>query len=307
MTNGISFQEHRFSSSDGLQLYARDYGHADPQTAASLPVVCLPGLSRNSRDFHRLAMQLSTHPQRPRRVITLDYRGRGLSDWDTDKSRYQLPVEAQDVLSACENLGIAKAIFIGTSRGGLTLHFLAAMRPALLAGIVLNDIGPVIEIAGLLQIRHYLQPQQPLQSFEQAIESLKRTHGAAFPALDDDDWADMAQAIFREKDGVIAADFDPALIEPLKSIDADTQVPDLWALYQGFQTMPLMVIRGENSNILSEATVLEMGKRHPGLKVVTAAGQGHAPLLHRPDLLTDMTAFIDGISQGRRPTGGFTR
>ena len=117
----------------------------------------------------------------------------------------------------------------------------------------------------------------------------------------------MAQAIFREKDGVIAADFDPALIEPLKSIDADTQVPDLWALYQGFQTMPLMVIRGENSNILSEATVLEMGKRHPGLKVVTAAGQGHAPLLHRPDLLTDMTAFIDGISQGRRPTGGFTR
>ncbi|MDW5317997.1 alpha/beta hydrolase [Rhizobium sp. PL01] len=294
-TSKTSFQEHRFSASDGLQLYARDYGYDDPRTVAALPIVCLPGLSRNSRDFHLLATRLSTHPDNPRRVIALDYRGRGFSDWDTDKSRYQLPVEAQDVLSACAALEIARAIFIGTSRGGLILHLLATLHPALLAAVVLNDIGPVIEIAGLLQIRQYLEAQQPPQSWQEAIESLKRVHGAAFPALDDPDWEDMAQAIFRKKSGMIVADFDPALIEPLKSIDSSTPVPDLWELYQGFQTMPLMVIRGKNSSILSQATFTEMGQRHPDMKSVTAAGQGHAPLLHRPDLLAEIAAFINTI------------
>ncbi|MCV9997664.1 alpha/beta hydrolase [Pararhizobium sp. YC-54] len=291
-----SFQERRFSASDGLQLYARDYGHDDPGTAALLPIVCLPGLSRNSRDFHLLAMQLSTHPEKPRRVVALDYRGRGLSGWDSDKSRYQLPVEAEDVLSACAALDISRAIFIGTSRGGLILHLLAAMRPALLGAVVLNDIGPVIEINGLIQIRQYLQAQPALHTWEEAIDNLKRVHGTAFPALDDADWQDMALAIFREKGGMIVADFDPALIEPLKSMDANTPVPDLWALYQGFQPMPLMVIRGENSSILSQATLVEMAKRHPGMTSVTAAGQGHAPLLHRPDVIAEITAFIDSRS-----------
>ncbi len=294
-TTRTSCQEHRFSASDGLQLYARDYGHDDSRTAVALPIVCLPGLSRNSRDFHLLATKLSTSSEKPRRVIALDYRGRGFSDWDTDKSRYQLPVEAEDVLSACANLDIARAIFIGTSRGGLILHLLASMRPELLAAVVLNDIGPVIEIAGLLQIRQYLEAQQALNSWDEAVESLKRLHGTAFPALEESDWRDMAEAIYRQKNGMIVADFDPALIEPLKSMDADTLLPDLWALYQGFQAMPLMVIRGENSSILSQLTFAEMGQRHPGMKSVTAAGQGHAPLLHRPDLFAEITAFIDRI------------
>ena len=294
-TTKTSFQEHRFSASDGLQLYARDYGHHDPRTATSLPIVCLPGLSRNSRDFHLLATALSIHPEKPRRVIALDYRGRGFSDWDTDKSRYQLPVEAEDVLSACANLDITRAIFIGTSRGGLILHLLATLRPALLAAVVLNDIGPVIEITGLLQIRQYLEEQQPLRLWEQAIESLKQVHGAAFPALDEADWRDMAEAIYRQKSGMIIADFDPALTQPLKNMDANTPLPDLWALYQGFQAIPLMVIRGENSTILSQATFAEMGQRHPDMKSVAAAGQGHAPLLHRPDMFAEITTFIDRI------------
>ncbi|OBZ96461.1 hydrolase [Pararhizobium polonicum] len=298
MTNtiGTSFEERRFSASDGLQLYARDYGHDDPKTRGSLPIVCLPGLSRNSRDFHLLATQLTRQPERPRRVVTLDYRGRGCSSWDPDKSHYQLPVEASDVLTACAVLDIGRAIFIGTSRGGLILHLLAAMRPALLGGIVLNDIGPVIEIAGLLLIRQYLEAQQVLSSWEEATESLRCVHGTAFPALDAADWADMTTAIFREKDGKIIADFDPALIEPLRSMDANTPMPDLWALYDGFKTMPLMAIRGENSSILSPATFAEMALRHPDMTSVIAHGQGHAPLLHRPDLFAEITAFIDGIS-----------
>lgn len=298
MTHPIetSFQERRFLADDGLQLYARDYGRADRHTAALLPIICLPGLSRNSRDFHLLATRLCTHPEKPRRVVALDYRGRGLSDWDGDKSRYQLAIEAEDVLTACAALDIARAIFIGTSRGGLILHLLAAMRPALLGAVVLNDIGPVIEIDGLLQVRHYLEAQQVLFSWEEATENLKKVHGMAFPALDDADWRDMAQAIFREKDGMIIADFDPALIEPLRTLEATTAVPDLWELYAGFQPIPLMAIRGENSTILSQVTFAEMAKRHPGMKSVTAMGQGHAPLLHHPELLAEIMTFIDRIS-----------
>lgn len=298
MTNTIrtNYEERRFSAGDGLQLYARDYGHDDPRTKASLPIVCLPGLSRNSRDFHLLATQLSTHPEKPRRVVALDYRGRGLSAWDPDKSHYQLPVEAEDVLTACAVLDIPQAIFIGTSRGGLILHLLAAMRPALLGGVVLNDIGPVIEVAGLLLIRQYLEAQKVLHSWEEAIENLQKVHGAAFPTLDQADWGDMAEAIFREKDGRIVADFDPALIEPLRSIDVNTPASDLWALYEGLKPVPLMAIRGENSTILSQATFAEMAGRHPGMKSVTAQGQGHAPLLHRPELFIEITAFINGIS-----------
>jgi pimeloyl-ACP methyl ester carboxylesterase len=291
-----SFQERRFLAKDGLQLYARDYGRDDPRTEASLPIVCLPGLSRNSRDFHLLATGLATHPEKPRRVVALDYRGRGFSDWDADKSRYQLAIEAEDVLTTCAALDIARAIFIGTSRGGLILHLLAAMHPALLGAVVLNDIGPVIEIDGLLQIRHYLGTQQALLSWEEATENLKNVHGTAFPILDDADWRDMAQAIFREKDGMIIADFDPALIEPLRNLEANTPVPDLWALYAGFQSIPLMAIRGENSTILSQATFAEMARRHPGMTSVTAIGQGHAPLLHRPELFAGITAFIDRIA-----------
>ncbi|WP_426123382.1 alpha/beta fold hydrolase [Pararhizobium sp. PWRC1-1] len=289
------FQERRFTASDGLQLYARDYGHDNPQAQHSLPIICLPGLSRNSRDFHLLVLRLAAHSERPRRVIAVDYRGRGFSAWDPDKSHYQLAVEAGDVLTACDVLDISRAIFIGTSRGGLILHLLGAMRPALLGGVVLNDIGPVIDITGLLLIRQYLQAQGKFHSWGEAVESLQNVHGAAFPSLDPVDWKDMAEAIFREKDGVITADFDPALIEPLKSLNADTPIPDLWALYEGFKAMPLMTIRGENSTILSKATVAEMTERHPCMKSVTAKGQGHAPLLHRADLLSEITTFINAI------------
>jgi pimeloyl-ACP methyl ester carboxylesterase len=296
ITTKISFTERYFSASDGLSLYARDYGYDNPLAKSALPIVCLAGLSRNSRDFHLLAEALSTHPEKPRRVVALDYRGRGFSAWDPDKSHYQLSVEAEDVITACAVLGIDQAIFIGTSRGGLILHLLAAMRPALLRGVILNDIGPVIETRGLLLIRQYLEARTVLTSWDEAVENLKRVHGATFPALCEADWDDMAKAIFREKNGEIVADFDPALIEPLKSISDDTPMADFWTLYEALKPVPLMTIRGENSAVLSPATLAEMAKRHPRMRSIAALGQGHAPLLHRPDLLAEIRGFIDEIS-----------
>jgi len=293
------FDEHHIKSPDGLTLYVRDYDGARSQTTAPLPIICLPGLSRNSRDFHQLAVALSSTsaPDRStRRVLCLDYRGRGLSDWDSDKSRYQLPIEAADVLAVCAALDVTRAIFIGTSRGGLILHLLAAMKPDLLAGVILNDIGPVIEMKGLLHIRKYLTPAPPQLSFAAASEQLKTTHAAAFPALSDADWMDMAKALYREKDGQIVPDFDPALVEPLNALDENSPAPDLWALFDGLTKIPAMVIRGEHSNILSRETFEEMQRRHPILSGVMAFGQGHAPILHLQPLRGQIAHFIETIS-----------
>ncbi len=293
------FAEHSIQNADGLSLYVRAYGAGNPGTGARLPVICLPGLSRNSRDFHPLAVALSS-PKSPadsaRRVFCLDYRGRGLSDWDSDKSRYQLPIEAADVIAVCAALEISSAIFIGTSRGGLILHLLAAMKPDLLAGVILNDIGPVIEMQGLLHIREYLTPAPPPPSWPAAAERLKSMHGAVFPALSEADWLDMAKAIYREKNGQILPDFDPALVEPLQALDENTPIADLWPLFDGFKGMPLMAIRGAHSNILSSNTFAEMGARHPNMQAVTAPGQGHAPLLHLQPTLGAIDNFIAAMS-----------
>ncbi|OJF94438.1 alpha/beta fold hydrolase [Pararhizobium antarcticum] len=292
------FTEHYIQSADGLTLYMREYGKELSRTSDLLPVFCLPGLSRNSRDFHSLALALSSddtpeHP--PRRVICLDYRGRGQSDWDSDKSRYQLPIEAGDVLAVCATLEIERAIFIGTSRGGLILHLLSAMKPYILAAVILNDIGPVVEMEGLLHIRTYLAAAPALPSFAAASERLKTVHAAAFPALTDADWLDMAKALYRERDGQFVPDFDPALVEPLNALDENNPVPDLWALFDGLKTIPAMVIRGEHSNILSRATFEEMQRRHPTMTGVTAPGQGHAPILHLQPLCDQIARFIATI------------
>ncbi|GAA3078455.1 alpha/beta hydrolase [Rhizobium viscosum] len=285
------FTEKFFGSTDGLRLYARNYqptgGDAD-----RLPVVCLPGLTRNARDFHELALILSRDATFPRRVMALDYRGRGLSDRDDNKANYNLAVECGDVIAACATFGIDRAIFVGTSRGGLILHLLAAIKPELLAGVILNDIGPVIEVAGLMAIRDYLNRDRRPQSWSEAVDILKENHGAAFTALGLTDWEGMAHAIYREQNGIPVADYDPAIAEQLKTIDFNNPLPDLWSQFESLGSMPLLVVRGENSNLLSRETMDEMAKRHPGMVEITAKGQGHAPLLHLGDISAMIRMFI---------------
>ena len=262
---------------DGLALHARDYGRAHEST---LPIICLPGLTRNARDFHQLAIILSGAPQSPRRVIALDYRGRGLSDWDHNKANYTIAVEAQDVLTVCETLGIHRAIFVGTSRGGLILHLIAVMRPELLAGVVLNDVGPVLEAEGLRHIQNYLGHPRLPENWDDAAVILREMHGNAFPALAADDWREMAEALYRRDGDRIVSDFDPAIAEAMIAVDLAKPLPDMWAQYEAMRFMPLLVVRGENSPLLSEATVEEMIMRHAKAERLTAYGQGHAPLLH---------------------------
>ena len=284
------FRATTYQSDDGLRLHARDYG--GPDITERLPIICLPGLTRNSRDFHQLALLLSTDRGMPRRVITLDYRGRGLSDWDANKANYNLGVETRDVISACQHLAIEHAIFIGTSRGGLILHLLAEMRPDLIAAAILNDIGPKIEPSGLKRIRDYLNSAAPPRNWPEAVAFLKACHGPSFTALDERDWQEMAAAIYRDIDGNPIADFDPAIAAQLQMIDFDQPLPDLWHYYDRLATMPLMVVKGENSDLISDKTLAKMRARCPTIVILEAYGQGHAPLLHVQPLLQRIRRFI---------------
>lgn len=286
------FQERFYTSLDGLRLYARDYRPDEAATAGRLPVICLPGLTRNARDFHTLALLLSRDTTAARRVIALDSRGRGNSDRDENKANYNLAIEAGDVIAACAALGIERAIFIGTSRGGLILHLIAATRLELLEAVILNDIGPAIEAAGLARIRDYLNGSRRPADWNEAATILKENHGASFTALEAEDWREMAFTLYRDSGGKPVADFDPEIAEALKSVDFSQPLPDLWAQFESLNQLPLMVIRGENSNLLSEETMREMARRHSGLTSVIAEGQGHAPLLHLASIPTAIQAFL---------------
>lgn len=294
------FSDFFYAAPDGLQLHARLYGEA---TLAGWPVVCLPGLTRNARDFHELALYLSGREEKPHRVVAFDYRGRGQSAYDAEVKNYNVVTEANDVLAGLDALGVEAAAFIGTSRGGLIVHMLGTLRPAALKAIVLNDIGPVIEADGLAHIKNYLDRAPKPKSFEQAVFTQRTAHGVDFPALTDADWERMARALYRETDGGWMPDFDPKLVETLAAIDFSRPLPTLWPQFEAMAAVPTLVLRGANSRLLSTETLGEMHARHPGMQAITVAGQGHAPFLETGDLPRSIAGFIDAAERniGRAP------
>ncbi len=269
-------------------LAARIFGVHQPDR---LPVLCLPGLSRNSRDFIALGHYLSQDAGQPRQVFALDYRGRGHSDHDRDWRNYTTLTEAHDVMAAAAALGIAEAVLVGTSRGGLIAMILGALRPGLMAGVVLNDIGPVIEGTGLVRIKGYLTGSGAVSSWEAAEKAVRHINSAHFPALDDDDWRAFTRAIYLEADGQIRPDFDPKLVNTVKNIDFESSIPMLWPQFESLGGIPVLSIRGENSDLLSAETVSEMAGRHHHFEQLTVTGQGHAPLLRDAVSLERIKAF----------------
>lgn len=293
---GDGFSDFYYSSIDGLKLHARIYG----ETAdAALPVVCLPGLSRNARDFHELALHLSGGAKRPRKVAVFDYRGRGGSAYDENWQNYNIGVEAGDILAGLVALGIEHATFIGTSRGGLIIHLLAAMRPTALKAVVFNDIGPVVEGEGFARIRAYLERSPAPKSFADAVAIQRATHGQAFPALSDRDWERLVRALYRDEGGKPVADFDPALLKTIAGLDLSQPLPALWPQFEGLAGVPMLAIRGENSRLLSTATLEEMARRHPALETIIVEGQGHPPMLETGSLPARIEAFLDRAERQR--------
>src|ERR1035437_7473387 len=276
------------SAPGGLPLHARCYG---ARSAPALPVVCLPGLARTAADFEALAEALSSDARRPRRVIALDYRGRGQSENDRDPANYNFQVELADLLAVMAALDATPAILIGTSRGGILAMLLAPGRPTAIAGVVLNDIGPVIEPKGLIRIKGYVGKLPQPRSFEEGGEILRHLFDAQFPKLGPDDWIASARRAFRQENGALVPTYDVKIAQTLEGVDFEKPFPPLWQQFDALKDSPMMEIRGANSDILSPATVEAMRARRATLEAIEVPDQGHAPLLAEPDVIERIAEF----------------
>jgi pimeloyl-ACP methyl ester carboxylesterase len=280
------------SAQDGLMLFARDYmPAAGGEIGNTLPVVCLPGLARHSADFHEVALALSRDAPRKRRVLAVDYRGRGRSGRDRNWENYTVQTEAADLLTLLTAAGVGRAIFLGTSRGGLITMALSAIRPTAIAGAILNDIGPVIDGQGLARIRQYVGKMRTPANWDEAVDMLKTHAHRRFPALSDHEWRKFAERTWSMADGKLVPAYDPALANGLKALDLERPLPALWDAFMGLSGVPLLAIRGENSDLLSAETLAEMARRHPACETLTVEGQGHAPLLDDVPSLMAITRF----------------
>jgi pimeloyl-ACP methyl ester carboxylesterase len=286
------------TAQDGLKLHLREYGD---RQAHGLPVVCLPGLTRTSADFHALATTLAGDPERPRRVLALDYRGRGRSDYDPDPDKYAIPVELEDLLAVLTARAAAPAVFVGTSRGGLITMALAAARPRAIAGAVLNDVGPVVESKGLMRIKSYVGKVPEPRSFEEGAEMIARLFGPQFPKLTAADWLAWARRSWREQNGRLVLTYDVQLSRTLSTIDPARPFPTIWPQFDALAGVPVMVIRGANSDLLSRDTVEAMRARRRELDVVEVPDQGHAPLLMEPDIIEQIAGFVAKCEAMVRP------
>jgi pimeloyl-ACP methyl ester carboxylesterase len=276
------------TAQDGLRLHVREYGL---RTAPVLPVVCLPGLARTVGDFDALAPDLANGRQ-GRRVIAIDSRGRGQSDYDRNPENYNVATELGDVVTILTALGIAQAVFVGSSRGGLLTMLLAVAHPTAIAGAVLHDIGPVIEPKGLARIKSYVGKLPQPKNFAEGSEILRRLFSAQFPKLTAEDWLAAAKRTWKTQDGALVPTYDVRLAQTLTEIDIERPLPPMWAEFGALARVPVLVIRGGNSDILSAETVAGMKERHPAMDIIEVPDQGHVPVLAGADLLNSIAAFV---------------
>lgn len=284
------YRQHRVAAADGTPLHAREYGTRTRLT----PVVCLPGLTRNAKDFETIAPRLAQH----RTVVALDFRGRGLSG-RADPTTYRPDQEAADTLAVLDHLGISHFAVIGTSRGGIVAMVMAARALERMAGVAFNDVGPRIEAQGLLRIRDYLGKDTRFTGWADAVAALK-SNNPGFPDLGDEQWLAFARRVYREADGAPRADYDMGLAVNFPTADdiKAGKVPELWGLLEMLRPLPCLVLRGENSDLLSAETVARMQALHPRLAAATIARRGHVPFLDEPESTAAIDAWLEGVDRG---------
>ena len=279
-----AWQDRYFESSDGLRLYYRDYAAAEP---GRLPVLCLPGLTRNSRDFETVALRL----QRTRRILSPDLRGRGRSQYDPQWRNYHPGTYLGDLARLLADAGVERVVLLGTSLGGILSMLIASTAPRVPAGVILNDIGPEVAAEGLQRIAAYVGRGGPVRNWEEAARQMRATYGVAMPDASDADWHAFARRSYTEVDGVPCLDVDPGIGEAVRAAPAGA-APDLWPVFAALRPVPTLAIRGALSDVLSHATFERMAAEKPDLRRLTVARRGHPPLLDEPECVAAIDAFL---------------
>jgi len=283
----LPYRELFYTSQDGLRLFARDYGE---RTAPGTPIICLPGLTRNSKDFESLAVHLSA----AHRVICADLRGRGRSGYCENWSDYTPAHEMMDTLDLMGAAGVAQAIFIGTSRGGLIVMALAAFRPNVIKAAILNDVGPELDPRGIQRIAGYVGVMETPATWDEAAVKLRMMNEREFPNLSSEDWRAFSRRTFAEENGAPKLDYDPKIGTAMrKGMEAAKgEIPTLWPQFKALAQMPVLVVRGEYSDLLTAEIVARMAEEHPAMKTVVAKDRGHAPFLDEPEAIEAIDAFL---------------
>ena len=287
-----TFADRRWTSSDGLSLYARDYAAASGP--AKLPVIAIHGLTRNSADFGTIAPLIA---QSGRRVLAIDVRGRGQSDRAPDAMTYQPLNYAQDVLALMRDAGIERAVFLGTSMGGLITMALAAVRSKVIAAAIINDVGPEVAREGLTRIAAYAGQPIEIGNWAEAAAYVRRLNEVALPHYSDADWDAFARRTFRiGTEGTPVPDYDPDIMAPIRAAGAKALVPNLWPFFNRLaKARPVLLVRGATSDLLSPEIAAKMRKRAPKMDFVEVPGIGHAPMLDEPEAKAAIFPFLSEL------------
>jgi pimeloyl-ACP methyl ester carboxylesterase len=282
-----AYEDRYWTSSDGLTLHYRNY--PGPEGTAKLPVLCMHGLTRNARDFGPLAEALSA----TRRVIVTEMRGRGMSDYAKISDTYSPLVYVQDVEKLLTEQGLERFAVVGTSMGGLMTMLMAAAKPGRMSAVVMNDIGPEIEASGVARISGYVGQGRSYPTWVHAARGLAEAHGGAFPKFDLDQWLEMAKrTMVVSQNGRIVFDYDMAIAEPFAK-PGNAAPPNLWLAFEALSGVPMLLVRGGLSDLLSAETVRQMGARNPAMRMVTVPDVGHAPTLDEPEAREAILALLD--------------
>lgn len=280
------FTEHFFRSKDGLDLYYRQFGAAQ---AGRRAVVCLPGLTRNSRDFESLAMELAVRFH----VVTPDLRGRGRSAYDPNWVNYHPETYVADVFRLLDELGVRRCAVVGTSLGGMMAMIMGAMQPQRIAGLVVNDIGPVLDPRGIARIQGYAGRLPAVKNWPEAAAQARQVNGSAFPDLDDAAWLDFARRTYREDNGAFRPDVDPNISRAITN--PASSAPDLWPLFQMLAATPMLTIRGALSDLFAAETLERMRELKPDMEILVVANRGHAPSLEEPECRRAINEFLANL------------
>jgi pimeloyl-ACP methyl ester carboxylesterase len=279
--------ERWFDSADGLRLYYRDYA---AESSGRLPVLCLPGLTRNSRDFEHVALRLRAG----RRVLCADLRGRGRSQHDPNWQNYHPGTYLADIARLLDDAGVERCVYFGTSLGGILTMLTAATAPQRVAAAILNDVGPEVDPAGLARIASYVGRFPPARTWDDAVRLVRATYEFALPGLSDEQWLDYTRRSYSDVDGSPKLDMDPMIGEAVRSAPA-VAAPDLWPVFRALAAVPTLVLRGASSDILSRATLDRMQAEKPDLVSVEVPNRGHVPLLDEPEAVAAIDAFLDRL------------